>query len=115
MKKRDKKSLADRLKEARIKAGISQRKLGIAAGIDSFVASTRINRYEKGVHEPDYGTSERLAKALNIPLAYLYSEGDDLADIVEAYGKLTATKKRQLLIYALSLSSEESQDSSKGD
>lgn len=37
-----------RLKEARTAAGLSQKKLGIAAGIDEFVASTRINRYEKG-------------------------------------------------------------------
>lgn len=31
-----------RLKEARLAAGLSQKKLGIAAGIDEFVASTRI-------------------------------------------------------------------------
>ena len=42
-----------RLKEARLAAGLSQKKLGIAAGIDEFVASTRINRYEKGIHEVD--------------------------------------------------------------
>ncbi|EDH9073974.1 transcriptional regulator, partial [Salmonella enterica subsp. enterica serovar Agbeni] len=30
-----------RLKEARLAAGFSQKKLGIAAGIDEFVASTR--------------------------------------------------------------------------
>ena len=32
-----------RLKEARLAAGFSQKNLGIAAGIDEFVASTRIN------------------------------------------------------------------------
>ena len=42
-----------RLKEARIKAGLSQKRLGIEAGMDEFVASTRINRYEKGVHQAD--------------------------------------------------------------
>lgn len=35
-----------RLKEARLRAGLSQKSLGIAAGLDPFVAGTRINRYE---------------------------------------------------------------------
>ncbi|WP_366931802.1 hypothetical protein [Paraburkholderia xenovorans] len=34
-----------RLKEARLRAGLSQKKLGIVAGLDPSVASTRINRY----------------------------------------------------------------------
>lgn len=39
-----------RLKAARKMAGISQKNLGIKAGLDEFVASTRINRYELGVY-----------------------------------------------------------------
>ena len=42
-----------RLKQARVAAGLSQKMLGIEAGIDAFVASTRINRYELGIHKPD--------------------------------------------------------------
>lgn len=34
-----------RLKEARLAVGLSQKKLGIAIGLDEFVASTRVNRY----------------------------------------------------------------------
>lgn len=103
MGKQAKKGWADRLKEARLKAGLSQKKLGIAARIDPFVASTRINRYEKGVHEPDYGTSQRLAKALGVPLAYLYAEQDDLARLIEAYGNLKPAKAKELADIAANL------------
>lgn len=78
-----------RLKEARLAAGFSQKKLGIAAGIDEFVASTRINRYEKGVHEADIQTAQKLAETLNVPLAYFYVENDQLATIVMNFDKLS--------------------------
>lgn len=78
-----------RLKEARLAAGLSQKKLGIAAGIDEFVASTRINRYEKGVHEADIHTAQKLAQTLNVPLAYFYVENDHLATIVMNFDKLS--------------------------
>lgn len=97
MSKQAKRGWAYRLKEARLKAGLSQKKLGIAAGIDPFVASTRINRYEKGVHEPDHGTARRLAKVLGLPLAYFYTEEDDLARIIEAYSKLKPAGVKKLV------------------
>jgi transcriptional regulator with XRE-family HTH domain len=37
-----------RLKEARAALGLSQKQLGVEAGLDEFVASARINRYELG-------------------------------------------------------------------
>lgn len=77
-----------RLKEARQKTGLSQKRLGIAAGIDEFVASTRINRYEQGVHEPDVQTASRLAKVLKVPLAYLFAEEDQLATIILEFDHL---------------------------
>ncbi len=79
-----------RLKEARLAAGLSQKKLGIAAGIDEFVASTRINRYEKGVHEADIQTAQKLAETLKVPLAYFYVENDQLATIVMNFDKLSS-------------------------
>ncbi len=66
-------------------AGLSQKKLGIAAGIDEFVASTRINRYEKGVHEVDIGTAQKLASVLNVPLAYFYTQDDQFAFVVKKF------------------------------
>lgn len=75
-----------RLKEARLAKGLSQKKLGILAGIDEFVASTRINRYEKGIYEPNLETSGKLAEVLELPLAYFYAE-DELVDLIVAYAK----------------------------
>ncbi|HHS8857887.1 TPA: helix-turn-helix domain-containing protein [Klebsiella aerogenes] len=87
-----------RLKEARLAAGLSQKKLGIAAGIDEFVASTRINRYEKGVHEADIHTAQKLAQTLNVPLAYFYVENDQLATIVMNFDKLSEEDIENIII-----------------
>ncbi|ENU0871732.1 helix-turn-helix domain-containing protein [Serratia marcescens] len=86
-----------RLKEARLAAGLSQKRLGIAAGIDEFVASTRINRYEKGVHEADIHTAQKLAQTLNVPLAYFYVENDQLAAIVMNFDKLSEEDKEKVI------------------
>lgn len=86
-----------RLKEARLATGLSQKRLGIAAGIDEFVASTRINRYEKGVHEADIHTAQKLAQTLNVPLAYFYVENDQLAAIVMNFDKLSEEDKEKII------------------
>lgn len=74
-----------RLREAREAYGVSQRSLGIEAGLDDFVASTRVNRYETGVHQPDLQTLQRLAAVLGLPVAYFYAEDDDLARLIREY------------------------------
>lgn len=74
-----------RLREAREAHGISQRNLGIEAGLDEFVASTRINRYETGVHQPDLQTLQRLAAVLDQPVAYFYAEDDELAAVIRKF------------------------------
>ena len=71
-----------RLREER---GLSQRAMGIEAGLDEFVASTRVNRYETGVHQPDLQTLKQLAKVLGLPVAYFYAEDDGLARLIEDY------------------------------
>ena len=40
--------LIKRLKEARLRSGLSQEKLGVLAGIDEASASARMNQYERG-------------------------------------------------------------------
>ncbi|MBI6215812.1 helix-turn-helix domain-containing protein [Proteus sp. DFP240708] len=87
-----------RLKEARLAAGLSQKNLGIAAGIDEFVASTRINRYEKGVHEVDIGTAQKLADVLDIPLAYFYAQDDQLACLIKCFHKLPRALQEELIL-----------------
>lgn len=97
---------AKRMKEARLKAGISQKQLGIRAGLDQFVASTRINRYEQGVHHPDYSISQRIAKELDIPTAFLYSDNDDIAHLLALFGKLSEEDQQQIIELAQSLSTK---------
>lgn len=86
-----------RLKEARLAAQISQKKLGIAAGMDEFSASARMNHYELGRHTPDYSTLKRIADVLQLPPAYFYAESDHLAEIIKIFGQ--ATDIKQIIIY----------------
>lgn len=74
--------LPHRLKEARLKAGLSQQKLGILAGIDEATASARMNQYERGIHTPDFALACRLAEVLKVPACYFYTVEDDLAEVV---------------------------------
>jgi transcriptional regulator with XRE-family HTH domain len=89
--------IAQRLKIARQNAGLSQKQLGIAAGIDEFSASPRINQYERGKHTPDYATAERLASVLKVPVAYFYSKDDKLAELILLFNQLPAQHKRKVL------------------
>ena len=58
-----------RLREARVRAGIAQDKLGVMIGMDEGSSSARMSRYETGTHEPPFSIAERLASALNVPAA----------------------------------------------
>lgn len=89
-------TFSKRLKEIRLSKGLSQKQLGILAGIDEFVASTRINRYEKGVHQPSLDVAQQLAKVLDVPLAYLYTEDDLLARLVVVWDTLEPVKKEYI-------------------
>lgn len=80
MKINDDSPLPQRLKQARKRQGLSQKQLGILAGIDEFVASARMNQYENGVHAPDFKTVLALSRVLNIPTAFLFCIEDELAD-----------------------------------
>ena len=79
--------LPHRLKAARLKAGLSQQKLGILAGIDEATASARMNQYEKGIHTLDFALACKLAEVLNVPASYFYTVEDDLAEYIENYKK----------------------------
>jgi transcriptional regulator with XRE-family HTH domain len=94
-----------RLKAARLSKCLSQKSLGILAGIDEFVASTRINRYEKGVHQANIEIAQQLATALEVPLAYFYMVDDQLAELTLSWGKLSDLDKTELLAQAKAKSS----------
>lgn len=88
---------AQRLAEARERAGLSQTQLGVLAGLDPAVASPRINQYERGKHEPQLKTAKRLAEVLGIPPAFLYTEDELLAELLLQWNDLTLRQKKDLL------------------
>ena len=90
--------VAKRLKQARTRSGLSQKQLGIDAGIDAFSASPRINQYESGKHTPDFATAKRLADVLGVPTPFLYTEEDTMAELIRLLGGLSLKDRRKLLL-----------------
>lgn len=88
---------ARRLKAARLRSGLSQERLGVAAGVDEFSASARINQYERGKHTPDVLTARNLAKVLQVPLAYFWAEQEDEAEVLRLFNRLGTQVRAQVL------------------
>jgi len=89
--------VAKRLREARERKGISQRRLGILAGMDEFSASPRINQYERDRHVPDFSVAKRLARALGVPVTYLYAEDDQVAELILLFTAATKPERKTLV------------------
>jgi transcriptional regulator with XRE-family HTH domain len=89
--------VAKRLREARQRAGISQKQLGIKAGIDEFSASARINQYERGKHMPDLQTLTRLAEVMHAPVPYFYCRDAELAEVIVKFSALGRAQRKRLL------------------
>jgi transcriptional regulator with XRE-family HTH domain len=98
-----------RLREARLRAGIPQDRLGVAIGLDESTASTRISRYETGVHATPFDTAVLLAHALDVPTPYLYCEDDELAALVLSWGGLSKGERRRVRLFI-----DELESTSKG-
>lgn len=98
--------ISKRLKEARLAARISQKQLGIAIGIDQFVASPRMNQYETGKHAPDFDVVQKIAKILNVPAAFFYAVDNDLANILKEYSSLNEKQKQQVTAFIKKLSTK---------
>lgn len=92
-----------RLREARLRAGIAQDKLGVMIGLDEGSSSARMSRYETGVHEPAFVWVKKMADALEIPAAYFYCDDDRLAEVMLAYSALPEKKRKSLYAYATDL------------
>jgi len=69
-----------RLRQARQKAKMTQEKLGVLVGIDESTARSRISYYESGRRAPSFSTACAIARVLDIPEGYLYTQDDDLAE-----------------------------------
>ncbi|TKI01737.1 helix-turn-helix domain-containing protein [Martelella alba] len=87
--------IAYRLKRSRLDAGLSQKELGMAAGIEPETAKQRISQYENGRASPPFPLAIRLAAVLDVPECYFYIVSDDFAhEVVKLYKEETNLKSR---------------------
>lgn len=79
--------------------GLSQRALGALVDKDSDKdkGAVRINRYEQQVNRADMDAAAELAKALGVPLAYLFAESDEVAEVILAFSKLNKVDRAKVL------------------
>ncbi|MDN3663354.1 helix-turn-helix domain-containing protein [Vibrio agarivorans] len=92
-----------RLKEARKKAKLSQKALGVRIGMEESSASARMNQYEKGVHTPDIKNLKLIADELGVPLYYFFCEDEFSADLAINLNKLSDGDKQRVLALAAQL------------
>lgn len=85
-------------------AGVSQEKLGVAAGLDEMSASARMNQYERGKHDPDYLTVTRIANVLNVPEGYFYTMDDTAAWLAVTFHRASQHEKEVMIAAARSVS-----------
>jgi hypothetical protein len=50
-----------------------------------------------GVHEPPYTTAKLIAEALSVPVAYLYCEDDQVAELLLRIFKLAPRERHQMV------------------
>lgn len=86
-----------RLKTARKAKKLSQERLGILAGIDEASASARMNQYETGKYAPDLLMVTKIAKVLEVPVAYFYTEDNLMAEIIMQLQFLTELQHKEVL------------------
>lgn len=89
--------IGKRLKEARLRAGLSQERLGLEAGLEPESASARMNRYETGARAPDLELMERIGSVLGVPAAYFYASDDQVADLLIAFTELPPKAREKAL------------------
>ncbi|WP_213993604.1 helix-turn-helix transcriptional regulator [Sodalis sp. dw_96] len=86
-----------RLMSARLRANLTQKKLGILAGLDEATAYSRMSHYENGTHCPSFEIVCAIAQILNVPEAYFYTVDDDLAvAVLELHQQFEASKAQGL-------------------
>lgn len=92
-----------RLREARLRAGIAQDRLGIMIGLDEGCSSARMSRYENSVHEPSFSIIESIARVLELPVAYFFCDDDNLAEMMRLYISSGEAVRQRMLDEAIAL------------
>lgn len=62
-----------RLKAARLRAQLTQERLGVLAGIEEATAYSRLSHYEHGTHKPTFELVCGFAHVLGVPECYFYN------------------------------------------
>ena len=83
------------MRARREELGWSQEKVGVEIGLDESSSRARISRYELGTHEPPVKTAQLIARALKVPLSYLYCEDDEVAALLLAMERLPEKKRAE--------------------
>lgn len=84
-----------RLKIARLRANLTQERLGVLAGIEEATAYSRLSHYEKGTHKPTFELVCEFARVLEVPECYFYILDDEFAeDVLNLYLKRTGRKEK---------------------
>lgn len=86
-----------RLKEARKRAHMTQKELGLRIGMDLGSASSRMNHYEKDRHTPDIQTLQRMADELKVPLNYLFCDSTESAELACLIDRLSIEERQELI------------------
>lgn len=90
-------SFSEHLRATRQAKGLTQAELGRLMDLPDDVGQTRISRYEQGKHFPDPPAAEKLARALGVPLAYLWASDDRQAEIILGFAQLDKEQQDGLL------------------
>ncbi|WP_175761872.1 helix-turn-helix domain-containing protein [Burkholderia ambifaria] len=97
--------LAQRIRQARLAAGMSQVELALAAGIEPETASSRLSRYESGLRVPDPDLVERMASVLRRPVSWFYEPDEALATLILNVWLLKPADRRKVVTLAAELAS----------
>lgn len=76
-------------------------------GMDESSSSARISRYETGTHEPPFSLAEKMAATLNVPVAFLYCDDDQMAALLVEYALLNEGAKTRVRALVADLSGSE--------
>lgn len=86
-----------RLREARLRAGLSMRGVGVKMLLPPKRASVYVSRWESGGRTPELGTVNQIARVVSVPPSYLIEPSDTIAEIILLSARLEISKKEKLL------------------
>ncbi|KZP70374.1 transcriptional regulator [Enterobacter roggenkampii] len=89
-----------RLKEARLRAKLTQEKLGVLAGIEEATAYSRLSHYENGTHKPTFELVCEFARVLDVPECYFYTVDDELANLIVLYWRESHPNRQKIISFA---------------